>query len=314
MSIAIIFLLALVGMVIGSDLLVRGGASLAARLGISTLIIGLTVISFGTSSPEQFVGITAALDGKGPIIIGAVVGSNILNIGLVLGLTAVIYPLRIKSRLIRFDMPLMVGASILLCLLLIDGRLNRIEGLSFILLLGAYLFATIRMARKGEPEEVLEEFKEDARPVTKSIWLDILLMGGGLGILLISSKYFVGSAVDLARSIGVSEGVIGLIVVAVGTSSAELATCIVAALKRQPDIAVGNIIGSNVFNIFSVLGVSSIIAPLDSSGIRTIDLMVMLGIAIVLLPFMRTGFQLKRWEGFLLLLIYATYVFTLWPA
>lgn len=314
MTTALIFLLALIGMVIGADWLVRGGASLAARLGISTLVIGLTVVSFGTSSPEQFVGITAALAGKGPIIIGAVVGSNILNVGLILGITAVIYPLRIKSRLLRFDMPIMVGASILLYLLLLDSRLNRLEGLLFVLLLVAYLIVTVRMARKGEPKEVLDEFGEDPRPVSKALWMDFLLIGGGLGVMMISSHFFVIAAVDLARVIGVSEGVIGLAVVAVGTSCAELATCIVAAIKRQPDIAVGNIIGSNIFNIFSVLGVASIIAPLESTGIRTTDLLIMIGIAIVLLPFMWTGFQLKRWEGALLILIYATYIYTLLPA
>ena len=311
---AFIFLFSLIGLVIGSDWLVRGGTSTAGRLGVSPLIIGLTIISFGTSAPEQFVGITSALAGKGPIIIGAVVGSNILNVGLILGVTAMIYPLRIKSRLLRFDMPIMVGASILLYLLMLDSRLVRWEGLLFILLLVAYLIITVRMARHGEPQEVLDEFGENAMPVSKAVWLDFLFIGGGLVMLVISSHYFVIAAVDLARMIGVSEGVIGLAVVAVGTSCAELATCIVAALKRQPDIAVGNIIGSNIFNIFSVLGVSSTIAPLDAAGIRTTDLLIMVGIAIILLPFMWTGFQLKRWEGALLILIYATYLYTLWPA
>ncbi len=310
----LIFLLALIGMVIGADWLVRGGASLAARLGVSTLIIGLTVVSFGTSSPEQFVGITAALAGKGPIIIGAVVGSNILNVGLILGITAVIYPLRIKSRLLRFDMPIMVGASVLLFLVLFDKHLDRWEGFLFVLLLFAYLIVTVWMVRKGEPQEVVEEFKEEVQPASKAMWMDFLFIGGGLGVLMISSHFFVNAAVDLARMIGVSEGVIGLAIVAVGTSCAELATCIVAALKRQPDIAVGNIIGSNIFNIFSVLGVSSIIAPLDAAGIRITDLFIMVGIAFVLLPFMWTGFQLKRWEGTMLILIYVTYIFTLWSA
>jgi cation:H+ antiporter len=291
----------------GAEGLVRGSASLARRFGLSPLVIGLTVVAFGTSMPELVVSIGAALADQGPIAVGNVVGSNIANVGLILGLSALIQPPRVHAQVIRIDLPIMVAASLLLAALLSDGGVARWEGVVLVVLLAGYLVFSLRLAGK-EPPEVLAEFDAGVPAPTRGVWIDLLLVAAGLALLVAGARALVSGAVTIAQGFGVSEVVIGLTVVAVGTSLPELATSIIAAFKGEGDIAVGNVVGSNIFNVFGIVGISSVVRPLAPAGVGPVDLGVMLVLAVMLLPLMRTGFRVSRAEGVLLLAIYAGYL------
>ena len=302
-------LLGLVLLFLGGEGLVRGAAALALRLGLTPLVVGLTVVAFGTSAPELMVSVKAALDGLGAIAIGNVVGSNSLNIGLILGLTALIYPLKVQLQILRLDQPIMVGVSFVAVVFLADLHVGRLEGALLVAGLIGYTTFTVLAARKLKlPAEVKTEFV-DAVPVPGgSIWRDLLFILVGLALLLAGSRFLVDGAVVLARSFGISEAIIGLTIVAMGTSMPELVACLVAAIKKEPDIALGNIIGSNIFNLLGILGTSALVKPLDGAGIKMIDLYVMLAFAVVLLPILFTGRKMDRWEGALLLAGYAGYI------
>lgn len=303
----------LLALYFGAEWLVRGGAALALRLGVTPLLAGLTVVAFGTSAPELVVSVTAGLEGQGAIAIGNVVGSNIVNIGLILGLTAAICPLRVQSQLLKFDTPVMVGVALLFLWCFRDATISRPEALLFLVLLAAYVVINIRVARR-QAGELAGEFDESLPKPAAKAWVDVAYVVVGLGVLILGSKLFVAGAVDLARSFGVSEAVIGLTVVAFGTSLPELASSVVAAWRRQPDIAIGNVIGSNIYNILAILGGAGAVAgPLDGQGVAATDGYVMAAISVVLLVIARTGFQLRRWEGFLLLGAYGAYLWHLWP-
>ena len=302
-------LLGLVLLFLGGEGLVRGAAALALRLGLTPLVVGLTVVAFGTSAPELMVSVKAALDGLGAIAIGNVVGSNSLNIGLILGLTALIYPLKVQLQILRLDQPIMVGVSFVAVVFLADLHVGRLEGALLVAGLIGYTTFTVLAARKLKlPAEVKTEFV-DAVPVPGgSIWRDLLFILVGLALLLAGSRFLVDGAVVLARSFGISEAIIGLTIVAMGTSMPELVACLVAAIKKEPDIALGNIIGSNIFNLLGILATSALVKPLDGAGIKMIDLYVMLAFAVVLLPILFTGRKMDRWEGALLLAGYAGYI------
>lgn len=298
----------------GADALVRGASSLALRLGLTPLVIGLTVVAFGTSAPELVVSIQAALAGQGDIAVANAIGSNIFNLAVILGLAAVILPLRVQFQLIRFDTPVMVTVAVLGAVCLLDGRLGRVEAGLFVALLVAYTVINVRLARKQATAEVEQEFAAQIGSAPRRPWIDLLLILGGLGLLVLGSHWLVGGAVQLARSWGMSEALIGLTIIAAGTSLPELATSVVAALRRASDIAIGNIVGSNIYNVLGILGTSALIVPLHAPGLLWLDLAIMLGLSLVLLPIIIWGRDVNRWEGAFLLASYGGYLWLRWPA
>lgn len=292
----------------GAEGLVRGGAALAGRLGLTPLVIGLTVVALGTSSPELIVSLESARSGRAALALGNVVGSNISNIALILGLTVLIRPPTVQLRLLRFDVPLLLGCSLLLVPLLLTGdRLGRLEGSLFVLGLAAYLLVVVRAATR-EPGPVRQEFAQAVPEPTGAVWRDVLFVLVGIGLLVGGGHLLVEGAVAVGRRAGLSEAVIGLTIVAVGTSLPELATSVVAAARGEADIAVGNVVGSNIFNILCILGFTALVEPIRTDGFRFVDLGVMLFFTLLLLPLMRTGLHLSRWEGGLLLALYGTYL------
>lgn len=289
----------------GGEWLVRGSGSLAARLSLSPLFIGLTIVAFGTSAPELVVSLQSTLAGAPAIALGNVLGSNICNIGLILGLSAMIFPIAVHKQLIRVEIPIMLGVTALLLFFVMDGALSQFEGITFIVLLLAYVVVGYFLAKKAAVEA------EDAIEVTKSVWLDIALVGVGLALLIGGGKLLVIGAVNIARTAGLGEAVIGLTIVAFGTSLPELSTSIIAALKKRADIAVGNIVGSNILNILCILGVCSIIKPFEVAGFNWMDFAMMSLMAVVLLPLAFTGYKITRMEGGILGLAYIGYTILL---
>jgi cation:H+ antiporter len=305
-----ILALGLVLLTAGAEALVRGASSIATRLGIPSLIVGLTIVAFGTSAPELAVSVGAAWSDQADIALGNVVGSNIFNVFFILGLSALVVPLAISSQLVRVDVPLMIGASILVLLLALDGHIGRLDGA--ILFAGIILYTGFQI-RQGMRERTSAANGTSAVTQSKSDqgwWVDPLLVLGGLVILVVGSRLLVTSAVSIAQSLGVSELVIGLTIVAAGTSMPELATSVVASMRGERDIAVGNVVGSNVFNLLAVLGLASLVSP---SGIAVaqqalqFDLPVMVAVAIACLPIFVTGREIARWEGGLFFAYYLAY-------
>ncbi len=292
----------------GAEWLVRGSASLALRVGMSPLVVGLTIVAFGTSAPELLVSIKAAFAGQTGMAIGNVVGSNIFNIAVVLGVAALIQPLRIQFQLIKFDVPIMLGVCVLAGFLLMDGGISRVDGMTFVGLLVAYGVASFFVAKANGNAAVDAQFEESVGSPGKSVAIDCALTLVGMAVLVVGARFLVDGASELARGWGVSEAVIGLTIVAAGTSTPELAATVVASLKGEADIAVGNIVGSTIYNVLCILGIASIIHPLDAQGVTGVDVGVMIGVCALVIPFMRTGFELKRWEGGVFLAIYAAYL------
>lgn len=294
----------------GAEGLVRGSASIAARAGLSRLVIGLTIVAFGTSSPELVVSVKAALSQQGDISIGNVVGSNSFNIGVILGLTALICPIPVHSQVIKIDAPISLAIAVLLPVLLLNQTLGRSEGVLLCAGILGYTWMNLYLGRKATPEA----HSNVSSPSVSRYWLlDVTLIVAGLGILVLGSHVLVDHAVALAKSLHVSEAVIGLTIVAAGTSMPELATSVVAAFRKEPDIAIGNIIGSNIFNIFGILGLASIVSPLHAPGVSLLDYTVMIGFTALLIPLLYTGRFLHRFEGAALLVLYGGYLFIIWP-
>ena len=297
------------GLFIGAESLVRGSSSLALRFGISPLIVGLTVVAFATSSPELVVSIKAAIEGNSGIVVGNVVGSNICNIGLILGIAALISPMRVKTQLVKREIPILIGVSLILFFVLLTGSVSRIIGVFFVIGIILYIVLGYMYAIQEKNEQnAIKEFEDGIPKKPYSFPFSIILIIVGLGLLVLGSNLFVDGAVAAANKLGVSDTVIGLTVVALGTSLPELITSIVASIKNENDIAIGNAVGSNVFNILSILGISSIIHPITNSGITIIDLSIMMAFTIVIFPLCRTDFSLKRWEGAFLFAGYAAYI------
>lgn len=311
---AILLISGLVLLYAGAEALVRGATEMACRLGISALVIGLTIVAFGTSAPEMTVSILAAFSGKGDIAAANVVGSNIFNIAVILGIAALICPIHISRQLVRWEAPVMIGVTLLGIWMLADCALSRIEGAVLTIGIIAYTVWAFRRSRSTPPVGVADELENppSGRPQMK-LSLSVMWIVAGLILLVLGSQALVSGAIRLARSAGLSETIIGLTIVSAGTSLPELATSVVAAFRRQPDIAVGNIVGSNIFNILAILGVSSLLVPYSTMGLTNIDLTVMLAFAVVSLPFMWTQFILTRMEGFWLLAGYGGYLYYLWP-
>jgi len=285
----------------GAEALVRGASAIALRLGIAPLVIGLTIVAFGTSAPELAVSLKSALAGKSGIALGNVIGSNIANIGLILAITALIRPIQVQSQMVRRDIPIMIVASLLFWGLLLDGGLSFWDGALLTTLLFGYLgFSYISSKNSGKSEDI------DDRP--QHPLLSVLLIIIGIAMLVGGGILFVDGAVALAKALGIGEVIIGLTIVAIGTSMPELVTSVVAARKGESDIAIGNIVGSNLFNILGILGITALIHPIAAGGVQNFDLMVMLILALLVLPFAWSGFRIGRREGGILLTGYASYI------
>ncbi len=291
----------------GGEVLVRSAAQLGLRLGMSPLVVGLTVVAFGTSSPELAVSVGAALDGMGDVAVGNVVGSNICNIALILGLCACIRPISVHMQLLRFDVPVAIGVAGVAFVLLGDAALGRFEGVVLVAGLALYVTVLLILASR-EPEAVNAEFAAEQSDHARSLPLLAAGVAAGLGLLVLGGDWFVDGAVELARGLGIGEALIALTIVAIGTSTPELATSLIATLRNHGDMAVGNIVGSNIFNVLGILGTAAIVRPLSAPGIVTGDLIVMLGVSLLLLPLAWTGRHIVRWEGALLLGLYASYI------
>ena len=287
----------------GGEFLVRGASSLAARLGLSSLVIGLTVVAFGTSAPEVAVSLGATLDGRSAIAVGNVVGSNAFNVLFILGASALIAPLAVSRQILRVDVPIMIAVSVLALVMALDGKYGLIDGLVMLAAFAGYVVFTVR---EGKRQAAADEPAEVKGPA----WLSFALVAGGLALLVLGARFFVAGAIDLARLLGLSETVIGLTIVAAGTSLPEVATSIMAAVRGQRDIAVGNVVGSNIFNVLLILGLSAVVGrglEVPASILR-FDLPVMLAAAIALAPIALVRGHLARWEGGFFLAAYVAYV------
>jgi cation:H+ antiporter len=298
----------LVLLALGAEGLVRGSSSIALRMGVTPLVIGLTIVAFGTGSPEMIVSLQAALGGNSDLALGNIVGSNICNIALILGGAALARPLRVRSTLLQREVPVMIAVTLLLAVLLNDGVLGRIEGAVLTVGAIAYTVVIYRAARQDRSTDVADEFAQELpAPQASSIRSVALVIGGFVG-LLAGANVLVHVAVVIAQAMGMSQVVIGLTVIAIGTSLPELATSVVAALRNDADVAFGNVLGSNILNILLILGVVAMVQPISSAGLRPVDLGVLVGSAIVIYPLMWRGRVLNRWEGALLVGGYLAYV------
>ncbi|MCC7408942.1 MAG: calcium/sodium antiporter [Phycisphaeraceae bacterium] len=305
-------------LILGAELLVRGSSRLAASLGISPLVIGLTIVAFGTSSPELAVSVKAGLSGQPDIALGNVVGSNIFNVLLVLGLSAVVAPLVVSLQLIRWDVPIMVGASVLMGLMALDGRIGKIDGAILTVGIVGYTVLAIYLAKRQKNPAVQEEYDHEfavgrGASVGRRVLLGVMCLAG-LGALMLGTRWFVGGATTLATAMGVSELVIGLTIVAAGTSMPEVFTSLVATVRGERDIAVGNVVGSSIFNLLAILGISSLVTPgglIVSDHLLWVDLPIMIVAAAGCLPIFFTGHRIARWEGVIFLGYYVAYTFYL---
>lgn len=318
----------LVLLTLGAEWLVRGASTLALAAKISPLVVGLTVVAFGTSAPELFVTVAATIEGEPGIALGNVVGSNIFNALFILGISAMIVPLTVAPQLLRVDLPMMIGTSAVAGVLAIDGGIGRYEGIAFLIALVGYTSASIWISRRtgriaaeapapvfaetaepGSPEAV-----DPGHPTLLRTLLHLGLVIVGLALLVAGSRLFTDGAVEIARAIGVSEFVIGVTLVAAGTSLPEVAASIMAAVKGERDIAVGNVVGSNIFNILCVLGAASAVGgevPVPHETL-TFDILVMIGTAVICFVLCWTGRRIARGEGVFLLALYVAYLFALW--
>lgn len=316
----LMFLAGLVALVAGADLLVRGASRLALSFGISPLVVGLTIVAFGTSAPEMAVSAGAVLNGQTGLAMGNVVGSNIFNVLFILGLSALIIPLVVHVQLIRQEVPIMIGASLLVLVLALDGTLGLFDGALLFGLLLAYTGFLVVQSRRAS-REAQAEFDAEIQPASPDAWdarlpVQLALIAAGLALLVLGSDWLVSAAVFFAQSLGVSDLVIGLTIVAAGTSMPEVATSIMAALKGERDIAVGNVVGSSTFNLLGCLGLSGVLAGLlpGSPGLTVapsllaLDIWVMLAVALACLPIFLSGREIARWEGAVFLGYYVAYM------
>jgi cation:H+ antiporter len=316
----VMLLVGIVLLVAGAEGLVRGASRIALSAGISPLVVGLTVVAFGTSSPEMAVSVSAVRSGATDIAIGNVVGSNIFNILLVVGLCALVVPLVISWRLVRIEVPLMIGISILLWLFVLDGDLSRWESAVLFGGLIGYTVWAIRASRKESAAAQKMSAPGAAPPSSPSPWyVNVVYVVGGLVLLVVGSNWMVESAVEIAQNFGLSELVIGLTIVAAGTSLPELATSVIATIRGERDIAVGNVVGSNIFNILGVLGLSGLVSAnaLEASSlVRSVDIPVMILVAAICLPVFFSGRNLMhRYEGFGFIVAYMLYVtYLIWSS
>lgn len=305
METALWFVIGLGALIGGAELLVRSVSKLAAWFGISKLIIGLTVVAFGTSAPELAVSINAGINGQTDLMLGNVIGSNISNIFFILGIAAIITPLKVNINLIRNDVPVMIGLTLLVFIFAWNGSISFRECLILSVLLGGYLYFLYRQSRQTETDS-----GEESNQTGSGLFLQIIIAGTGLVFLILGARWLVSSAVIFAQMAGVNELVIGLTVVAFGTSLPEVVTSVVAALRGERDIAVGSVVGSCILNILAVLGVSGLFIPEAipvSDSVAGFDLLILIAASLACLPIFFTGHEISRWEGALFLIFYTSY-------
>ena len=305
-----LFVLGLVLLVLGAEWLVRGASRTASAAGISPLVVGLTVVAFGTSAPELAVTVNATLQGTPDIAMGNVVGSNICNLLLILGLAAMVAPLTVAQQLVRLDFPLLIAASLAMMLMAWDGVITRVDGLILFAAVVIYTLFAIRQSRK-EQRAVQSQYEREFGQPSGSIWSNLALIAIGLILLVLGARWLVEGAVAAARLLGISELIIGLTIIAVGTSLPEIAASVVASLRGERDIAVGNVVGSSLFNILAVLGITATVAPSGipvAESMLSFDLPIMLAATIAGLPIFFTGYRIDRWEGGVFLFYYLAYI------
>ena len=315
MSAALLIVVGLVGLLAGAELLVRGGSALALRLGIAPIVIGLTVVSLGTSMPELAIGIDAARQGSPGLAVGNIVGTNLVNLLLVLGLSALIGPIVLATRTLRFDLPVMAGVSLLLLLLARDGTLGVLDALLLCVVGVGYTLGILRTSRR-EASSVKAEYAEeyappDAAGQARRPWLDVLMLVGGIAIIVVGAELLVDGAVDTAQSFGVSDAVIGLTVIAIGTSAPELVTTVVSTMRGDRDIALGNLLGSSVYNIAFILGITVLASPevvQVPDEVLAADLLLMTGVALACVPVFMSGRRISRVEGGVFVAAYLGYL------
>lgn len=299
----------LIVLILGGEFLVRGAVGLALKFNISPLVIGMTVVSFGTSAPELLVSLGAVLSGHPDVSVGAVVGSNISNLALVLGITVLIFPIVVNRDSIRKDWPIMMLATLLFYFFALNGELNFWEGVLFIVILIIFsVWLIVKSRIQGKKLEAAEEVKEDE--MSASSPKNILFIALGLSGLYFGAEWLINGVVSLASTYGVSEKLVSVSIVAFGTSLPELVTSAVAAYRKQTDISMGNLIGSNLFNILAILGITAIVAPIQiSDSVNEFDVYFLLAISLLILPFMVFGKNIGLWKGLLLLLFYGVYIY-----
>lgn len=301
----------LILLVVGGDSLVRGAVAVARRMGVSPLLIGLTLVGFGTSTPEMLTSVQAAFAGSPGIALGNVVGSNIANILLILGTAALIHPMRASREALFRDGTVMLLAAGVCVVIVLIGALDRMTGAALVVLLSAYvLFTYLRERTSHDASAAMHEAEASAaEPSPKRLWVAFALLVGGLFGILIGADFLVDAGIALASAAGVSETLVGLTIVAVGTSLPELVTSVMAAIRRQPDVAFGNVVGSNIYNVFAILGVTAIVQPIAvPPELAGVDIWVMLAATVLLLIFSLTGRSLARLEGLVLVASYAAYI------
>jgi len=316
MTVPILLLLAGFALLtVGAESLVRGSASLAVRFGIPSLIVGLTVVAYGTSAPELLVTLRASLEGRGGIAAGNVVGSNIFNVAVILGLSALLRPIRVDGQVLRFEAPLVLAVSLALLPIFADGFVSRFEAAFLLTGAVAYSGFQVFLARRVNrtnrvlAHDIAAELPKPARSLAGDLFYLVL----GLVLLVFGAGMLVDNAVILARHFGWSEALIGLTIISAGTSLPELATSVVAAIRKHADIALGNILGSNLFNILLILGTTGCVNPFATHGITPLDLAYAIGLVALLPVFLLTRRLLERWEGALLLASYGIYLAAIWP-
>ena len=296
----------------GADRLTDGASALARRMNVPEIVIGLTIVAAGTSAPELFVSLVSALKGTADLAVGNVVGSNTMNCMLIVGCAALVAPMTISKSTVKKDIPFSVGASVILMFLALDDYMDHIEGVLLLIAFAGFMAYTLTQARQSQTkQQQAGQIEEEPAPQTvkqQNLWLSIFFVLLGLTMLVVGSNLFVDAASRVAYTLGVSEGVVGLTIVAGGTSLPELATSVVAARKGQSALAIGNVIGSNVFNILLILGLTATITPLDIDDITIVDMFVMLLSVVMVWLFSRTRYTVERWEGGLLVLLYLVYL------
>lgn len=320
---AVWFFVGLTALIVGAEVMVRGSTAVAARLGISPIVIGLTVVSIGTSMPELAVGVVAATEGSGALAVGNIAGTNVVNQLLILGLSALILPLVMELRTLRFELPVMAGAAVLMWALAADGTLSRLDGVVLVVGAVGYTVAVIRIARR-ESRAVLGEFVEAyavdgpgsgsgaaAPPAGKRSVMHVAMMLGGIAVVVVGADWLVTGSVGMARGFGVSDALIGLTVVAIGTSAPELVTTVVSTLRGERDVAVGNLLGSSIYNILLILGITCLVPThglLLPDNLVRIDIPIMVAVALVCVPIFVTGRRVSRLEGGAMVVAYVGYL------
>ncbi|AZG46710.1 calcium/sodium antiporter [Gordonia insulae] len=304
----VLVVVGLAALIVGAEGLVRGGSAIAARLGISPMLVGVTVVSIGTSLPELAVGIDAAVHDAGPLAVGNIAGTNIVNLLLILGLSAAMVPLALRPQTVRLDLPVMVASALLVWALAANGTLSRLDGTILLLLAIAYTITVIRAELTGSDELPVDAITATAPTPDRIGWRTLQLVAG-MAVVIIGAEWLVSGAVEVAGDLGVSEAVIGLTVVAIGTSAPELVTTVMSTIRGERDLAIGNLIGSSIYNLTFILGATSLFRPLEvTSELIRIDLPLMAAVALICVPVFLTGRRITRVEGIAFVVGYVVYL------